>query len=350
MTETLKAPFPWFGGKSRIAPEVWRWLGEPASYVEPFFGSGAVLLSRPKVSGVETVNDADGLLSNLWRAIQKDPSAVAGHASWPVNEADLHARHLWLVRQRDPLTSRLMADPDWFDAKAAGWWVWGASCWIGSGWCSGDGPWTENDGEFVDARQLPHLSGKGQGINRQLPHLGNLGRGVNRQLPLLGDGGFGVTKADAGIENMMQALSVRLRHVRVACGDWSRIVGDSVLFPMGRVSGGGVSDSTTCGVFLDPPYRSDNTIDYASGSLDHGALEAWCRENGARAQLRIVLCGYEGEYELPGWDVVPWKAHGGYGSQGDGDGRENAARERLWCSPACLKVERWRQPDLLGGI
>jgi hypothetical protein len=36
------------------------------------------------------------------------------------------------------------------------------------------------------------------------------------------------------------------------------------------------------------------------------------------------------------WTVVPWKAHGGYGSQGDGRGRENAARETIWFSPNCL--------------
>jgi len=42
-----KAPFPWFGGKSKAAPLVWKLLGDPVHYVEPFFGSGAVLLQRP---------------------------------------------------------------------------------------------------------------------------------------------------------------------------------------------------------------------------------------------------------------------------------------------------------------
>ena len=39
------------------------------------------------------------------------------------------------------------------------------------------------------------------------------------------------------------------------------------------------------------------------------------------------------------WSVVDWKAKGGFGSQGDGMGRENSARERLWFSPACIKPE-----------
>ena len=131
----LRAPFPYFRGKRPVAHLVWDALGNVAHYVEPFFGSGAVLLNRPHAANCETVNDMDGLLSNFWRAVRANPDAVAHHAAWPVNEADLHARHLWLVNARDNLTTRLMAEPDWFDAKAAGWWAWGLSCWIGSGWC-----------------------------------------------------------------------------------------------------------------------------------------------------------------------------------------------------------------------
>lgn len=41
---TLRAPFPWFGGKSRAAPLIWEALGDVRNYVEPFAGSLAVLL------------------------------------------------------------------------------------------------------------------------------------------------------------------------------------------------------------------------------------------------------------------------------------------------------------------
>ena len=44
---TLKSPFPYFGGKRKVADEIWRRFGAVANYVEPFFGSGAVLLARP---------------------------------------------------------------------------------------------------------------------------------------------------------------------------------------------------------------------------------------------------------------------------------------------------------------
>ena len=87
----LKAPFPYFGGKSAVAAEVWRRFGNVKNYVEPFFGSGAVLLGRPhwRPDGprlVETVNDADGLLVNFWRAVQRAPDAVALHADTPASE------------------------------------------------------------------------------------------------------------------------------------------------------------------------------------------------------------------------------------------------------------------------
>jgi DNA adenine methylase len=97
---TLRAPFPWFGGKSRVAPLVWERFGDVRNYVEPFAGSLAVLLGRPSAARVETVNDANAYLANFWRALageNADPDAVAFYADQPVNEADLHARHRWLV-------------------------------------------------------------------------------------------------------------------------------------------------------------------------------------------------------------------------------------------------------------
>jgi DNA adenine methylase len=136
----LRAPFPYFGGKRRAASLVWEALGNVANYVEPFAGSAAVLLARPHVGRCETINDLDGMVANFWRAVRSQPDAVAEACDWPVIEADLHARHLWLIGQRESLTARLIADPDWCDPKAAGWWCWGAAAWIGDGWCSAGKP------------------------------------------------------------------------------------------------------------------------------------------------------------------------------------------------------------------
>ncbi len=141
ISQKLSAPFPWFGGKSRVADAVWDRFGDVRNYVEPFAGSLAVLLSRPTPPGIETVNDIDKYLANFWRAVAHDPDGVAMAADWPVNEADLEARHAWLVTEGARQLTQLMTDPDGYDSKIAGWWVWGLCSWIGSGWCSGEGPW-----------------------------------------------------------------------------------------------------------------------------------------------------------------------------------------------------------------
>lgn len=144
MAETLKSPFPAFGGKSAIAPLVWERFGTVDNLVEPFVNSAAVALGCPYIPPHETWNDLNGFVANFWRATQADSDAVARAADWIIHEADLHARHAWLVRQQDDLAARLMGDPDYYDAKIAGWWLWGICQWIGSGWCSGQGPWMVN--------------------------------------------------------------------------------------------------------------------------------------------------------------------------------------------------------------
>ena len=309
---TYKPVFPYFGGKSKIAHEVWAAFDRVDNYVEPFFGSGAVLMLRPEVTGIETVNDADGLLSNFWRSVKIDPEATAHYANWPVNEADLHARHLWLLGQRDRITERLMGDVEFYDAKAAGFWVWGICCWIGSGWCSGVGPWSSVDGV---------LTNTGRGINRKLPHLNNAGKGINRQLPHLGDKGN-------AIFDMFVDLQKRLERVRVCCGDWKRVTSDSVTIKNGLT-----------GVFLDPPY-ADTAKRYSNlYAVDHLTVahdvREWAIANGNNPKYRIALCGYEGEHVMPDdWRVLAWKANGGYATQNSNN--NNANRERIWFSTHCI--------------
>ena len=105
--EIQKAPFPYFGGKSRAVTQVWDAFGTVRNYVEPFAGSAAMLLGAPDSKRIETINDADGFVANFWRAIAHCPEDVAHHADWPCNEVDLFARHSWLVRQTATLTERL---------------------------------------------------------------------------------------------------------------------------------------------------------------------------------------------------------------------------------------------------
>src|SRR3990167_8237592 len=132
---TLKAPFPYFGGKSMVAGPVWQRLGDTPNYIEPFFGSGAVLFARPFPVRIETVNDKGAFLANFFRALQHDPDGVAYHADAPVNECDLHAWHLWLINRPPEFGEQMMSDPEYYDVKVAGKWVWGQCAWIGGAWC-----------------------------------------------------------------------------------------------------------------------------------------------------------------------------------------------------------------------
>jgi len=261
---------------------------------------------------------AEGLAShncNFWRATQSDSAEVAKHADWPVNETDLLARHKWLIEQgKNGFVEKMRTDPYYFDAKIAGWWVWGICCWIGQGWCK------------VESQQLPHLGDQGRGINRKLPHLGDQGQGINRKLPHLGDQG-------QGIAEYLESLSQRLRRVRVACGDWKRVLGDSVTFKHG-----------VTGIFLDPPYSHDERDELYSVDENIAVeVKQWAIENGNNKLLRIALCGYDTEHEMPAdWSKVHWKTNGGFSNQGDGSNK-NKYRETIWFSPYCLNK---KQQDL----
>ena len=318
----MKAPFPYFGGKSKAAPLIWSRFGDGlGNYVEPFFGSGAVYLNRPDAfDGWATLNDLSGHVTNFWRAMAADPDAVARAADWPIHECDLHARHLWLVTHHQRLADRLAADPAYYEAQAAGWWAWGACLWIGSGWCAGDGPWhAEPDEEGVPV--LVNGDG-GTGIARQLPHLGNGGTGIARQLPHLGDGGRGDRLA--WLTDWFRQIQALLRDARIACGSWERIC-----------SPGTMTRNGPCAVLLDPPYSLTKAVYAQDSSTVSGDVREWCKANGSNPLLRIALCGHAGEgheeLEAMGWTVETWDKSGGY--QGADD------RERIWFSPACIKTD-----------
>ena len=334
----MKAPFPWFGGKRRVADIVWARFGNVCNYVEPFAGSLAVLLERPHQPNIETVNDINCYLANFWRAVSAEPQAVAEWSDWPVNEADLHARHTWLVGQAQ-FRERMKTDPDYFDVKIAGWWVWGISQWIGSGWCD-KATWCRFDMSKPRGihRKRMNLRRGGVGVHRKLPHLyghnGASGRGVHRSKPDIsgcrGASGRGVHGAEigAGVYGYFEALAARLRRVRVCCGDWLRVLGPSPTIAIGETA-----------VFLDPPYGVEDRDEvYTDDSREISKkVREWAIQNGSEPLMRIALCGYEGEHEMPdNWRCVSWLPQGGYGRK---RGKENRQRERIWFSPHCLVPE-----------
>lgn len=350
MTAPLRAPLPYIGGKSVMAPEIWRRLGDTSNYVEPFCGSAAVLLARPHdySERTETVNDSDGLLVNAYRAIQFDPERTAHWCDWPVSEADLTSRHLHLKAAREELTARLMADPFHFDPILGAFWLWGAASWIGDGWCVADGPWVAIDGKLVDRRTLPPEAQEQDGVRKKMPQIGsseNCGdtamrgiqvyRGVPKQMPVLDNERAmqGLCVTPTALLDYFARLSARLRRVRILCGDWKRAVKDSVTVNHGLTS-----------LFIDPPYpATEHSMAYhqeEAGDIWHEAAH-WAISKGNDPRLRICIAGYhtaEIDALFPAsWQRVRWEARGGYANQSaDGRGRANAKRECLWFSPACI--------------
>lgn len=385
-----KAPFPWFGGKTGASETVWELLGDVPHYVEPFYGSGAVLLNRPHPANrpyySETVNDLDGMVCNFWRSVQFHPEATAEAASWPVVEADKTARQLAILRWRDESIGRLAGDAMWCDPVMAGWWAWAVSVQIGafagcSGWCAD--PVTgrifrQPRGETREpgvVRDLPNLSGDGQGVNhagarepgvaRDRPHLSGNGQGVNRpgvrepgvldpaptdaaDLHRLDHVDWGAAYHDTTMPELVRwfrHLAARLRHVRVLNGDWSRLVTTGAAWTLPVRQGKGPA-----GVFLDPPYadtagRASNL--YASESLTvaHDVRD-WCLAHGDDPKFRIVLAGFDGEHGDTlvdaGWTAHEWFTAGhltggmaNIGTSNDHAGHQQH-RERLWASPHCV--------------
>ena len=303
---TLRAPFPAFGGKRSVADLVWQRLGDPKQYIEPFCFSAAVLLAAPKPASLEVIGDTNGFVANFWRSVVHQPGEVARWADYPVSHIDLSARHAWLMAQRERLGAALQ-DAEWpGDAKAAGWWLWGQCCWIGSGWCD----WHKG--------KIPHVSDAGRGIQApgKIPHVGSAGMGDDP--PALWTSG-GRTAWD-----WLHRLAARLERVRVVHGDWHRTLNHHY-------------GSERTAVFLDPPYDGYEDLYGSDKTPIAQAVADWCREH---ADIRIALCGHAGDYDLDGWDAVPWKRPcATYGGVGTKD------KEMIWFSPACLPAAGQR--DLL---
>lgn len=72
MNSVLKYP----GSKWRIANRIVSLMPEHHSYLESFFGSGAVLFNK-RPSDIETINDLDNRIYTLFKVIREEPEALA---------------------------------------------------------------------------------------------------------------------------------------------------------------------------------------------------------------------------------------------------------------------------------
>lgn len=299
----LKCPFPYFGGKSQIADKVWEMFGDVKRYIEPFFGTGAVLFARPKTTGgarVEIVNDKSCFLANFWRAIKSNPDEVAYYADNPVNHADLCARRNVLLLSARDLHVNCMTDDTYYDAKLAGYWVWYASTCIALDLTERRIEQCERE-RFRDC-PVPSLASK---------------HGVNTRHDLV---------------DWFQRIADRLRDVHVVCGDYTRVLGGGNW----RTAGG------TCGIFLDPPYSkncdSSSLYGHDCGGVA-AAVRKFCIENGGKPMTKIMLCGYADEHDElldHGWGRFEWTAQGGYANHSQ-VGNNNRFTETIWISPEINK-------------
>lgn len=72
----MKAIIKYPGSKWGTAEWIVSHFPEHHSYLEPFFGSGGVFFNKPR-SDIETINDIDGDVVNLFRWIKDDPERLA---------------------------------------------------------------------------------------------------------------------------------------------------------------------------------------------------------------------------------------------------------------------------------
>lgn len=72
----IKSVLKYPGSKWRIANWIVSQMPEHHSYLEPFFGSGAVLFNK-NPSDIETINDLDNRIYTLFKVIREEPEELA---------------------------------------------------------------------------------------------------------------------------------------------------------------------------------------------------------------------------------------------------------------------------------
>ena len=374
----LRAPFPYYGGKGRWADTINERLGTVGVYVETHGGTFAVGLSRPPAPR-EVMTDTNAWVCNFFRSLRGDYEQTAYWADWPTLHQDLTARHRWLLRWGDEHRERMSEDPDWYDAKAAGWWVWGISSWIGHGWCDGVHGHENRQPEVMIARacsiqrttlpvedKRPYAggtNGQGRGVQPQRvedkrPRVNERGgQGVQQQRVSVPAGAEGYDRAPRvhqsftgqGVQIQrpvadgeiltgerlrpwFRALAQRLSRVIVLNRSWESAVTDSVLQQTPS------SPKPTVGIFMDPPYKTTGGrstglyVGDRAGASDDVATASyeWAVAHGDR--YRIAYACHLDDFPVPeGWTME----YRGFSGHRD----EKKKAESLDCvmfSPACV--------------
>ena len=124
MARQVKPPFSYYGGKTTLATDIADLLPPHEHYVEPFAGSLAVLLAKPRAPQ-ETVNDLDSKLVAFWRVLRDRPDDL-----WRACALTPHSREELEAAQEETSDEVELARRVWVvltqsrshTVKATGWW------------------------------------------------------------------------------------------------------------------------------------------------------------------------------------------------------------------------------------
>ena len=89
------------GAKWSIASWVLSFFPQHHSYLEPFFGSGAVFFTK-KRSNIETINDLDGEVVNLFECIRRDPERLAREVYYTPYSREVYEKAYEQTSETDP--------------------------------------------------------------------------------------------------------------------------------------------------------------------------------------------------------------------------------------------------------
>lgn len=309
--QQLIPPFTYFGGKRKIATQMWNQFGSDVpNYIEPFAGGLSVLLARPATHVKsfdgryrELVNDTNLLLLNFWRTIQqKQFKHLSRLMDFPAHEFELLERRREMTERAKGLAPKLQ-QLTYCDPKLAAYWLYTQREWIGAG---------ADDLNSSPKKKMVRARASGSMANSLDEHL--------------------------------EFLKVRTRNVRFFCGDWQDPNADedwvrSLKSPTQTTKIG------TTGVFLDPPYVDTGGVYGGTiNKLDTKNVTAfqsreWAIANGNNPAFRIAYCGYKRHHvgAFPNdWVAWHWQEAQGYTKAEDGSLPEI---DTVWFSPHCLHLD-----------
>lgn len=287
---------PYIGGKTFASTTIWSKLGNVSRLIIPFFGSGAELLNRPHDlahAQTEVVNDADAFLLNLWRTIQHDPIALVERTRTVRSGVDMVAYSRLLKRNQDTLDA-LLDDPRFYDVDMALAYLYVMTLRIGSSSIlSYDRPKLFHSGAVNGVWTLPY---------------------------------------DERVK-YIEWLSERLLRVTIHCHDWRVIMDSKATIGLHGMKHGWAN---TIGIIFDPPH-SHHVRTTRLYRLDENNVASQVRDYairyGAIQNVRVVLCGLDGEHDahMPDdWAKVVWQGKNGFR-------KGKKPSEVMWFSPYCLK-------------